>query len=62
MVTQVKQADGSIGVTSTRPDATKNSLNVAKLDVGQGPVARRPIPSPQGCPRPRSARLGATSR
>jgi len=38
MVTQVKQADGSIGYVDG-PDATKNSLNVAKLDVGQGPVA-----------------------
>ena len=38
MVTQVKQADGSIGYVDS-PDATKNSLNVAKLDVGAGPVA-----------------------
>lgn len=38
MVTQVKQADGSIGYVDS-PDATKNNLNVAKLDVGEGPVA-----------------------
>lgn len=38
MVTQVKQADGSIGYVDS-PDATKNKLNVAKLDVGEGPVA-----------------------
>jgi phosphate transport system substrate-binding protein len=41
MVTQVKQADGAIGYVDS-PDATKNKLNVAKLDVGQGPVALSP--------------------
>lgn len=41
MVTQVKQADGAIGYVDS-PDATKNSLNVAKLDVGEGPVALDP--------------------
>ncbi|HVX44610.1 MAG TPA: phosphate ABC transporter substrate-binding protein PstS [Mycobacteriales bacterium] len=38
MVSKVTGTDGAIGYVDS-PDATKNKLTVAKLDVGSGPVA-----------------------